>query len=72
MSHQPAALQLRYLQTLSEIGGGDHASTIVFPLPLDLIKPLLEGATKAPPPASEQTNGELPDGARVGELPKAQ
>ena len=72
MSHQPAALQLRYLQTLSEIGGGDHSSTIVFPLPIDLIKPMLEGAAKAVPPASEQTNGELPDGARVGELPQAQ
>ena len=43
ISRQPAALQLRYLQTLSEIGG-ENASTIVFPLPIDLIKPLLEGA----------------------------
>jgi regulator of protease activity HflC (stomatin/prohibitin superfamily) len=37
---QPQAIQLRYLQTLVEIAG-DKSSTIVFPLPMDLIKPLL-------------------------------
>ena len=58
ISTQPAALQLRYLQTLSEIGG-DQASTIVFPLPIDLIKPLLERA-KPPSAAPEHANGELP------------
>ena len=36
---QPAAIQLRYLQTLLELGG--EKSTIVFPLPMDLIKPFL-------------------------------
>jgi len=38
----PAALQLRYLQTLLEVGA-DQNSTIVFPLPLDMIEPFLEG-----------------------------
>jgi regulator of protease activity HflC (stomatin/prohibitin superfamily) len=38
---EPAALQLRYLQTLTEIAV-EKNSTIIFPLPLDLIKPLLE------------------------------
>lgn len=37
---QPQAIQLRYLQTLVEIAG-DKSSTIVFPLPMDLIEPLL-------------------------------
>ncbi|MDQ6986310.1 MAG: slipin family protein [Mariprofundaceae bacterium] len=37
---QPQAIQLRYLQTLVEVAG-DKSSTIVFPLPMDLIKPLL-------------------------------
>jgi regulator of protease activity HflC (stomatin/prohibitin superfamily) len=37
----PVTLQLRYLQTLSEISA-NQASTIVFPLPLDVIRPLLE------------------------------
>jgi regulator of protease activity HflC (stomatin/prohibitin superfamily) len=37
----PVTLQLRYLQTLREIGGQQN-STIVFPMPIDLIKPLGE------------------------------
>ena len=37
----PIALQLRYLQTLLEIGGTNN-STIIFPAPIDLIKPFLE------------------------------
>jgi regulator of protease activity HflC (stomatin/prohibitin superfamily) len=69
LGQAPAALQLRYLQTLSEIGG-ENSSTIVFPI--DLIKPLLAGAGAPPSAVLEQANGELPDGARVGELPKPQ
>src|SRR3989441_10029300 len=38
----PIALQLRYLQTLLEIGGGPNASTIIFPAPIDLISTFLE------------------------------
>ncbi|MBE3113442.1 MAG: slipin family protein [Actinobacteria bacterium] len=38
---QPMALQLRYLQTLTEISA-DKNSTILFPLPIDLIRPFLE------------------------------
>src|ERR1044072_8077170 len=46
IDRQPSALQLRYLQTLLEIGV-DQSSTIVFPLPLDLIAPFLaRGATE--------------------------
>jgi len=37
----PIALQLRYLQTLLEIGGS-NSSTIIFPAPIDLIKPFLD------------------------------
>ncbi len=37
---QPQAIQLRYLQTLVEIAS-DKSNTIVFPLPMDLIEPLL-------------------------------
>ena len=46
-------------------------STIVFPLPIDLIKPLLEGAQAAVVSAPEHANGELPEAPR-GELPQAQ
>jgi regulator of protease activity HflC (stomatin/prohibitin superfamily) len=41
LGREPAALQLRYLQTLLEIGS-EQSSTIVFPLPVDLIAPFLE------------------------------
>src|SRR2546423_7161915 len=38
----PASLQLRYLQTLTEIGSTQN-STVVFPLPMDVLKPFLDG-----------------------------
>ena len=41
----PIALQLRYLQTLLELGAS-QATTIVFPAPIDLITPFLEKATQ--------------------------
>jgi regulator of protease activity HflC (stomatin/prohibitin superfamily) len=37
----PAAMQLRYLQTLTEIGA-EQNSTVIFPMPLDVVKPFLE------------------------------
>ena len=40
LAREPAALQLRYLQTLAEIAH-EKTSVIVFPLPVDLIKPFL-------------------------------
>jgi len=41
LAKQPEALQLRYLQTLTEIAG-ERSNTIVFPLPMDLIAHLLD------------------------------
>ena len=41
LSSIPAAMQLRYLQTLTEIGA-EQNSTVVFPMPIDIIKPFLE------------------------------
>ena len=46
MGRQPMTLQLRYLQTLSEIAT-ENSSTIVFPLPIDLIRPLVEMQDRA-------------------------
>jgi len=40
LSGQPQALQLRYLQTLTEIAG-ERSNTIVFPLPMDLVETLI-------------------------------
>jgi regulator of protease activity HflC (stomatin/prohibitin superfamily) len=47
ISTNPASLQLRYLQTLLEIGTNQN-TTVVFPLPLDVLEPFVE-ATKAKP-----------------------
>ena len=73
LSTQPAAIQLRYLQTLSEIGA-EQNSTIIFPLPIDLVKPLLAAneavAPKTAEGASAAASGELPAGTGGGELPR--
>jgi len=45
LSKNPQSMQLRYLQTLTEIAG-DKTSTIAFPIPMDLLKPLLNMAEK--------------------------
>jgi len=42
LSAYPQSMQLRYLQTLTEISGEKNTHTIVFPVPLDLIKPILD------------------------------
>jgi regulator of protease activity HflC (stomatin/prohibitin superfamily) len=41
LSRQPQSLQLRYLETLTVIAA-DKNSTIIFPLPMDIVGPLLE------------------------------
>jgi regulator of protease activity HflC (stomatin/prohibitin superfamily) len=46
IGEQPVALQLRYLQTLLELGSS-QATTIVFPAPIDLFKPFLERADRS-------------------------
>lgn len=43
LAQEPQAIQLRYLETLTVIGA-DKNSTVIFPLPLDVIKPFLEKA----------------------------
>jgi regulator of protease activity HflC (stomatin/prohibitin superfamily) len=45
ISKNPAALQLRYLQTLSNIAN-EKTSTIIFPLPMDFIGPFMEALRK--------------------------
>ena len=56
LSSIPAAMQLRYLQTLTEIGA-EQNSTVVFPMPIDIIKPFLDIVDKVAKPAG--TNGAL-------------
>jgi regulator of protease activity HflC (stomatin/prohibitin superfamily) len=45
MAEQPVAVQLRYLQTLAEIGTTQN-STVVFPVPIDLVQPFVERAKR--------------------------
>lgn len=47
MSQNPIALQLRYLQTLVEIGA-EKNSTTIFPIPIDIITPFIKGLQKTP------------------------
>ena len=67
ISGNSAALQLRYMQTLLELGGSGESSTIVFPIPMDLIRPLLSAASEQAQVRDEPTDGkdgkpkELPD-----------
>jgi regulator of protease activity HflC (stomatin/prohibitin superfamily) len=54
ISSQPGALQLRFLQTLVEIGY-EKNTTIVFPIPIDLIRPILDIIPRTPSEASPST-----------------
>src|SRR4051812_44749281 len=65
IGRHPVAIQLRYLQTLIEVSSSPSA-TIVFPLPVDLLQPLVSAAEGRRP---EVTNGE--DRARLEEAVKA-
>ena len=46
IGQNPVTLQLRYLQTLREIGATQN-STVVFPMPIDLVKPVLDAASQS-------------------------
>lgn len=78
LSRSPASLQLRYLQTLLELGA-DQNSTVVFPLPIDIIGPFLgalssaasagtsaaSSSTAAPSASSAQAPTSTSDPARI-------
>jgi hypothetical protein len=61
ISRNPATLQLRYLQTLLEMGVNQN-TTIVFPIPLDLMKPFLQ--PDAPSSVAAPGQGDTPSGPR--------
>ena len=69
MSGNPAALQLRYMQTLLELGGNGQSSTIVFPIPIDLLGPLLSTAGDADPGREGSSEQPLPDALAPKEPP---
>jgi regulator of protease activity HflC (stomatin/prohibitin superfamily) len=64
---EPAAIQLRYLQTVTEIAS-ENNSTTIFPIPIELFRPFLqslkpppEAGESASPPAAALPSGELAD-----------
>ncbi len=76
IGRNPVTLQLRYLQTLREIGVNQN-STVVFPMPIDLIKPMLDvmgsggsGVSVDGTPSAER-NGSAPPEPDPAQLPLA-
>jgi len=61
LAAEPTALQLRYLQTVTEIAA-ENNSTTIFPIPMELFRPFLSGATQAPrsEPSAEGPGTALP------------
>ena len=58
LSSIPAAMQLRYLQTLTEIGA-EQNSTVVFPMPIDIMKPFIDILERADKGANGAGRGPL-------------
>ena len=58
LSSQPASLQLRYLQTVSEIAA-ENNSTTIFPIPIDMLSAFFR-KTMEPPAATGEANSSLP------------
>ena len=77
MGRHPIALQLRFLQTLTEVAV-ENNSTIVFPVPIDLIKPLMgmaEGTLPSGnggPPANNADGGDAPAAVEEIAVPSGQ
>ena len=71
LSEAPASLQLRYLQTLLELGA-DQNSTVVFPLPMDIVSPLVKAVERfndmdATPPRPQRPGLTVVDRTKEGE-----
>ena len=68
---QPASIQLRYLQTVTEIAA-ENNSTTIFPIPIDLLRSFLprqDQPTAAPGLPAAEARGELPATAPASALP---
>jgi len=66
MSQNPATIQLRYLQTLNEIGA-ENSTTIIFPVPIDILSTFMgmhgtaSGSSPSTTPSSHLADLDLPD-----------
>ena len=70
MAQHPTSLQLRYLQTLSEIGS-EQSSTIVFPVPVNLLQSMLDPPAGEAAKAAAPAPAELTAGPENGAAPPA-
>jgi regulator of protease activity HflC (stomatin/prohibitin superfamily) len=61
---QPASIQLRYLQTLTEIAA-ENNSTTIFPLPIDILRPFLQRAADAAPSSAQASALQAPGQATL-------
>ena len=64
MSREPASISLRFLQTVTEIAA-ENNSTTLFPIPIDLFRPMIEKAAQA----VDSLSGDLEDDDEPGEEP---
>src|SRR6188472_58581 len=53
LAQEPSAIQLRYLQTVTEIAA-ENNSTTIFPIPIELFRPFLQAAAARPPATSAE------------------
>jgi regulator of protease activity HflC (stomatin/prohibitin superfamily) len=70
MADTPGALQLRLLQTVSDVAG-DQNSTLVMPLPVELLRFFEHSAAASQPAPGEASPEPLPAGERTAEAPAA-
>ena len=64
LATEPIAIQLRYLQTVTEIAA-ENNSTTIFPIPIELFKPFLQTQAQAPRPVSPPAVDAEPQGAAL-------
>jgi SPFH domain / Band 7 family len=74
IGRNPVTIQLRYMQTLREIGGNQN-STIVFPMPIDLMRPIVQaltgGSGETAQDQADGAPGHDPDATDGAQLPPA-
>jgi regulator of protease activity HflC (stomatin/prohibitin superfamily) len=71
LQREPAAIQLRYLQTVSEIAT-ENNSTTLFPIPIDLFRPFIERIASGSPAAPSIPTGQDMDPDSRQSLPAPQ
>jgi hypothetical protein len=64
LAREPSAIQLRYLQTVTEIAA-ENNSTTIFPIPIELFKPFLQAQAQAQRPAAKAPDESEAPGAAL-------